>query len=65
MDEYANQKDDCGQKIASILLLWMECVGEDTYPPASQLISKDNNKYNSKCAINMITSDIPDVCWKP
>lgn len=46
---------------ANILLLWMECVWEDTYPPTSELISKDNNKYNSKCTINMIIADISDI----
>lgn len=28
MDEYANLRDDRGQKRANILLLWMECVWE-------------------------------------
>lgn len=62
MDEYANLRDDRGQKRANIL--WMECVWEDTYPPTSELISKDNDKYNSKCMINMIIADISDICGK-
>lgn len=64
MDEYANLRDDRGQKRANILLLWVECVWEDTYPPTSELISKDNDKYNSKCTINMIIADISDICGK-
>lgn len=42
----------------------MKCVWEDSYLPASERISADNNKCNSKCEINIITFGVADVSEK-
>lgn len=38
-----------------------KCVWEDSNLPASEWISTDSNKCNSKCNINIITFGVADV----